>query len=71
MALSDSSARSATCRVLDPAYLLRISASSFQELLTEASPAGRAFRRGLIDALSAQLRSANARFVGLRARGGA
>ena len=66
VALADAQARSATCRALDPCYLLRIPLVTFQTLTTEQSPAGRALRRGLIESLSGQLRLANAHFVALR-----
>ena len=66
VALADAQARSATCRALDPCYLLRIPLATFQTLTAEQSPAGRALRRGLIEALSGQLRLANAHFVALR-----
>jgi CRP/FNR family cyclic AMP-dependent transcriptional regulator len=64
VALADAQARSATCRALAPSFLLRIPAPLFQSLETEASPAGRAFRRAMIDTLAGQLRSANERVAG-------
>lgn len=68
LALADALARSATCRALDPCYLVRIPGAVFRRLEEEDSPAGQAFRRGLIDAMSAQLRLANAHLLALRAR---
>jgi CRP-like cAMP-binding protein len=66
VALADAQARSATCRALDPAFLLRIPSALFQTLETEASPAGRAFRRAMIDTLAGQLKGANEQVAGGR-----
>lgn len=68
VALADAHTRSATCRALEPCYLVRIPASAFHKLEAENSAAGRAFRRGLIDALAAQLRLANDQVVTLLGR---
>jgi hypothetical protein len=58
-ALADARTRTATCRAIEPCYLVRIQGTVFRQLEIENSPEGRAFRRGLIDALSVQLRLAN------------
>ncbi|MDP2313210.1 MAG: cyclic nucleotide-binding domain-containing protein [Pseudomonadota bacterium] len=68
VALADDRARSATCRALEPAYLVRIPAAVYRQLETENTVEGRAFRRGLIDALSVQLRLANEHLLTLSAR---
>ncbi len=67
VALADENARSATCRAITPAYLLRLSAATFHALEREPSPAGRVLRRALIEAISGQLRLANEHFVALQA----
>jgi CRP-like cAMP-binding protein len=68
VAFTDERARSATCRVLEPTWLARISGATFRQLETENTIEGRAFRRGLIDALSVQLRLANEHLLTLSAR---
>jgi CRP-like cAMP-binding protein len=68
VALADARARTATCRALEPAYLVRIPGPVYRQLETENSPEGRAFRRGLIDALSVQLRLANEHLLTLASR---
>lgn len=68
VALADARARTATCRAIEPCYLVRIAGDVFRELESEPSPEGRAFRRGLIDALSVQLRLANEHYLTLHAR---
>jgi CRP-like cAMP-binding protein len=68
LALADAQGRSATCRALDPCYLVRIPGSVYRTLEQEDSPAGRVFRRGLIDALAIQLRLANEHLLALRAK---
>ncbi len=67
-ALTVSRARTATCRALEPTYLARIPAAVFRELEAENSPEGRAFRRGLIDALAVQVRLANEHLLKLERR---
>jgi CRP-like cAMP-binding protein len=68
VALTDAQTRTATCRAVEPCYLLRIPGTSFRQLEAEDSPEGRAFRRGLIDALSVQLRLANEHLLTLATR---
>lgn len=68
VALADARTRTATCRAIEPCYLVRISGQTFRQLEMETSPEGRAFRRGLIDALSVQLRLANEHYLSLNAR---
>lgn len=68
VALTDARVRSATCRALEPCYLVRIAGGVFRELEAELTPEGRAFRRGLIDALSVQLRLANEHLLTLAGR---
>ncbi|MES2643906.1 MAG: cyclic nucleotide-binding domain-containing protein [Myxococcota bacterium] len=68
VAFTDERARSATCRVLEPTWLARISGATFRQLENENTIEGRAFRRGLIDALSVQLRLANEHLLTLSAR---
>lgn len=68
VAMSDTKARTATCRALTPAYLARIPGAVYRQLEQENSAEGRAFRRGLIDALSVQLRLANEHLLGLSRR---
>lgn len=65
----DSRVRSATCRALEPLYLLRIPGGVYRQLLSEQTAEGRAFRRGLLDGLAAQLRLANEHYVALVLRG--
>jgi len=68
VALTDARTRTATCRALEPTYLIRITGAVYNQLETENSAEGRAFRRGLIDALSVQLRLANEHLLTLTAR---
>ncbi|MDO9280728.1 MAG: cyclic nucleotide-binding domain-containing protein [Pseudomonadota bacterium] len=68
VAFTDERARTATCRVLEPSWLARISGPTFRKLEAETTIEGRAFRRGLIDALSVQLRLANEHLLTLSAR---
>ncbi len=68
LALVDAQARSATCRALDPCYLLRIPGPVYRRLGEEDSPAARVFRRALIDALAGQLRLANAHLLALTSK---
>ena len=68
VALADSRGRTATCRALEPVYLVRIPGDVYRALETETSPEGRAFRRGMIDALSVQLRLANEHLLTLASR---
>ncbi len=68
VALADARSRTATCRAIEPCYLVRITGSTFRALESEGTPEGRAFRRGLIDALSVQLRLANEHLLTLTAR---
>lgn len=65
---ADSRGRTATVRALLPTYLLRIPGPVFEDLSRDPGAEGRAFRRGMIDALSTQLRQANAHLVQLVAR---
>lgn len=68
VALADQGGRSATVRAIQPTWLLRISHIVYRELEADFGPEGRAFRRGMIDALSAQLRLANEHIVRLSGR---
>lgn len=65
----DSRVRSATCRALEPLYLLRVPGGVYRQLLLEQTPEGRAMRRGVIDGLANQLRLANEYFVAVVQRG--
>lgn len=65
VALADSGGRSATVRAVQPTWLLRLSHDTYRELEADLGAEGRAFRKGLIDALSAQLRLANEHIVRL------
>lgn len=65
VALADSEVRTATCRALEPVYLLRIPGEVYRRFEGEPSPEARAFRRGMIDALSIQLRLANEHLLSL------
>ncbi len=69
LALADDQGRSATCRALDPTYLLRIPGALYRTYEREDSEEARVFRRALIDALSIQLRLANEHLVTLTKRG--
>lgn len=62
---TDAKVRTATCAALEPVYLLRIPGPVFRQYLTESSAEGRTFRRGIIDALSSQLRLANEHLVAM------
>ncbi len=68
VALADEQARTATCRALEPSYLVRIAGPTYRQLEVENTVEARAFRRGLIDALSVQLRLANEHLLTLAAR---
>ncbi|MDP2308306.1 MAG: cyclic nucleotide-binding domain-containing protein [Pseudomonadota bacterium] len=68
VAFADAQTRTATCRALEPTWLARISGPTFRQLEGENTIEGRAFRRGLIDALSVQLRLANEHLLTLTAR---
>jgi CRP-like cAMP-binding protein len=68
VALADQGGRSATVRAIQPAWLLRLTHDTYRELEADLGPEGRAFRRGMIDALSAQLRLANEHLVRLSGR---
>lgn len=68
VALADPSVRTATCRALEPAYLLRIPGAAYHRYESEATPEARTFRRGMIDALSIQLRLANEHLLSLESR---
>lgn len=68
VALADARTRSATCRAIEPCYLVRVPGPVFRQLEVENTPEGRAFRRGLVDALSVQLRLANEHLLTLTAR---
>jgi len=65
VALADSGGRSATVRAVQPTWLLRLSHATYRELEADLGAEGRAFRKGLIDSLSAQLRLANEHVVRL------
>ncbi len=68
VALADSGGRSATVRAAQPTWLLRLSHDVYREMEADLGPEGRAFRKGMIDALSAQLRLANEHIVRLSGR---
>lgn len=70
VSLTDTRVRTATCTALEPVYLLRIPGAVFRHFLTEQTPEGRAFRRGVIDALSSQLRLANEHLLAMVLRSG-
>lgn len=70
VALADRGGRSATVRAIEPTWLLRISHEAYRELEADLGAEGRAFRRGMIDALAAQLRLANEHVVRLSGRWG-
>jgi len=59
MGLVDGSLRSATCVAVDEVGALSIDHDMFNEILTEASPAGSAFRHLLLSTMMSQLSSAN------------
>ena len=59
MGLVDGSPRSATCVAVDEVGALSIDHEVFNELLTERSPAGSAFRHLLLSTMMSQLSSAN------------
>jgi CRP-like cAMP-binding protein len=61
--LTDAGVRTATVRAMTPAHLLRIPGEVYRELEVSPSQEARVFRRGLIDALAAQLRLANEHLV--------
>lgn len=68
VALADPSVRTATCRALEPVYLLRIPGAVYRQYEQEMTPEARTFRRGMIDALSIQLRLANEHLLSLEGR---
>lgn len=63
VSLTDSRVRSATCRALEPVYLVRIPGGVYRQFELEQTAEGRVFRRGIIDALAAQLRLANEHYL--------
>lgn len=65
VSLTDARVRTATCTAQDPVYLLRVPGSVFRQFILEQTPEGRYFRRGIIDALSSQLRLANEHLVAM------
>ena len=67
LALIDGSARSATCLAEGDVGLIALERSTYERLLTEASPRAAALRRVLMTSLAAQLASANARVQALAA----
>ncbi len=71
VALADAGGRSATVRAIQPTWALRITHQAYRELETDLGAEGRTFRRGMIDAMSAQLRLANEHIVRLSGRWGA
>lgn len=68
VALGDTRARSATCRAVEPLYLLRIPGDVYRTFEGEHTREGRMFRRGMIDGLSVQLRLANEHLLSLKGR---
>ncbi|MFZ5482269.1 MAG: cyclic nucleotide-binding domain-containing protein [Myxococcota bacterium] len=68
VALADTQGRTATCRALEPVYLLRIPGVVYRKYELEQTPEARAFRRGMIDALSIQLRLANEHILNMAGR---
>jgi CRP-like cAMP-binding protein len=70
VALADRGGRSASVRAIEPTWLLRISHDAYRDLEADLGAEGRAFRRGMIDALAAQLRLANEHVVRLSGRWG-
>jgi CRP-like cAMP-binding protein len=64
-ALIDGQARTATCVASTPVWLLRISGDLFREISGSAGPAGRVFRRAVVEAMSGQLRLANSHLEAL------
>lgn len=70
VALADRGGRSASVRAIEPTWLLRITHDAYRELEADLGAEGRAFRRGMIDALAAQLRLANEHVVRLSGRWG-
>ena len=65
MGLVDGSNRSATCLAIGKVGALSINISTFQELLSEATSAGSAFRHLLLASMNMQLSSANAKIRNL------
>lgn len=63
VSLTDSRVRSATCRALEAVYLVRIQGGVYRQFEIEQTSEGRVFRRGIIDALAAQLRLANEHYL--------
>jgi CRP-like cAMP-binding protein len=68
VALTDARVRTATCRALEPVYLLRIPGAVYRQYELDQTPEARTFRRGMIDALSIQLRLANEHILGMADR---
>lgn len=71
VALADAGGRSATVRAIQPTWALRITHAAYRDLEADLGAEGRTFRRGMIDAMSAQLRLANEHVVRLSGRWGA
>ena len=59
MGLVDGSPRSATCKAIDDVGALSIDIDTYNTLLTEASPAGSAFRHLMLSTMTSQLSTAN------------
>lgn len=57
-----------TCVALEPCWLLHVPAAAFDALESGLSPEAAVFRRGVIDAMAAQLRWLNDRFLATLAR---
>jgi len=70
VALADQAGRSATVRAVAPSWLLKLTYDNYRALEGDLGAEGRAFRRGMIDAMSAQLRLANEHIVRLSGRWG-
>jgi CRP-like cAMP-binding protein len=70
VALADQAGRSATVRAVAPSWLLKITHDDYRALEGDLGAEGRAFRRGMIDAMAAQLRLANEHIVRLSGRWG-
>jgi CRP-like cAMP-binding protein len=68
VALADSRGRTATCRALEPVYLLRIPGAVYRQYELDQTSEARTFRRGMIDALSIQLRLANEHILNIAGR---
>lgn len=71
VSLVDRGPRTATCVTEDPCWLLRLTPALYDSVIREDTLEGRVLRRGLIEALSSQLRGANTRVESLvRAQAG-